>query len=120
MAQDLRQTEAMKQWGQVVARAWSDDAYKQRLLSDPRTVLAEAGLPVPANLQVQVHEATSTHLHLVLPPPLQDEMSDGELDQVAGGAGQSGDGRSIQDIYNPLKNAIVIINPGYHSPTPFE
>src|SRR4051794_9175613 len=88
MAQDPRQQEAMKQWGQVVARAWSDDAFKQRLLSDPRTVLAEAGLPVPANLTVQVHEATPTQLHLVLPPSPRREgeaLSDEELDHVAGG-----------------------------------
>jgi hypothetical protein len=52
-------------------------------------VLAEAGLPVPPNLTVQVHEATPTHLHLVLPPPppgrKEDKLSEAELDQVAGG-----------------------------------
>jgi hypothetical protein len=89
MAQDPRREEAHRQWAQVVARAWSDDAFKQRLLTDPQAVLAEAGLPVPANLQVQVHEATPTHLHIVLPPPppaeLRAKLSDVELDQVAGG-----------------------------------
>jgi hypothetical protein len=79
----------MKQWGQVVARAWSDDAFKQRLLADPRTVLAEAGLPVPENLQLEVHEATPTHLHLVLPqpPPRREgtKLSEADLQQVAGG-----------------------------------
>ena len=85
MAQDP-QPEAMKQWGQVVARAWSDETYKQRLLSDPKAVLAEAGLAVPATLQVQVHEATPTHLHFVLPsPPAGEKMSDEDLDQVSGG-----------------------------------
>src|SRR6478752_450691 len=90
MAQDPQQPEALKQWGQLVARAWSDEAFKQRLLSDPRTVLADAGAQIPPNITVQVHEATPTHLHLVLPPPPlgreQDEMTDTDLDNVAGGA----------------------------------
>jgi len=88
MAQDPQQ-EHMKQWGQVVARAWSDDAYKQRLLSDPKAVLTEAGMSVPTNLQVEVHEATPTHLHLVLPTSPQgrgsDQLSEEDLDQVSGG-----------------------------------
>src|SRR5262249_57099847 len=89
MALDPQQQDAMNQWGRVVARAWSDEAYKQRLLADPRAVLAEAGMAIPANLTMQVHEATPTHLHLVLPPPPPgregDKLSDAELDQVAGG-----------------------------------
>jgi hypothetical protein len=89
MAQDPQQQEQMKQWGEVVARAWSDETYKQRLLSDPKAALAEAGLPIPPNLTVQVHEATPTQFHLVLPPPPRgrdgDKLSESELDQVAGG-----------------------------------
>src|SRR5262245_54175298 len=89
MALNPQQQEAMKQWGQVVTRAWSDEAYKQRLLADPRAVLAEAGLTLPANLTLQVHEATPAHLHLVLPPPPAgregEKLTDAELDQVAGG-----------------------------------
>jgi hypothetical protein len=89
MAQDPRQQEQAKQWGQVVARAWTDEPFKQRLLSDPQAVLAEAGLPVPSNLTVQVHEATPTNLHLVLPPPPLgrhgEKLTEAELDQVAGG-----------------------------------
>jgi hypothetical protein len=89
MAQEPQQPEPTKQWSQVVARAWSDDAFKQRLLADPQAVLAEAGLPVPANLQLEVHEATPTHLHLVLPPPPQgragEKLSEADLEEVAGG-----------------------------------
>jgi hypothetical protein len=59
MAQDPRQQEQARQWGQVVAQAWTDAAYKQRLLADPAAVLAEQGLAVPAGVAVQVHEATS-------------------------------------------------------------
>ena len=89
MAQNPQQQEPGLEWGQVVARAWQDKVFKQRLLSDPKAVLAEAGLPIPPTLEVQVHEATPTHLHLVLPPPPQmradEKLSDAELDQVSGG-----------------------------------
>jgi hypothetical protein len=108
MTQDLRQPEAMKQWGQVVARAWSDETFKQRLLSDPRTVLAEAGLPVPRNSTVQVHETTPTQLHLVLPPP-PDELSDAELDQMAGGVTQHKDNPTQSPVSQPI--ALLFVAP---------
>src|SRR4051794_2851814 len=89
MAQNPQQQEAMKQWGEVVSRAWSDEAYKQRLLTDPKAVLAEAGMPIPSNLQVQVHESSPTQVHIVLPNPPPGHagaaLSEAELDQVAGG-----------------------------------
>jgi hypothetical protein len=89
MAQDPQQQEQAKHWGQLVARAWSDETFKQRLLADPKAVLAEAGVPVPPNVTLQMHEATPTQIHLVLPPPPPerqgDKLSEEELDQVAGG-----------------------------------
>ena len=90
MAQDPQQQERAKQWGQVVARAWSDDAYKQRLQTDPKSVLAEQGIAVPAGVAVQVHEATAEVMHLVLPPPPSDQLDLDRLDQVAGGTDNIG------------------------------
>ncbi len=87
MAQDPQQQERAKQWGQVVARAWADAAYKQRLQTDPKSVLAEQGMAVPAGVAVQVHEATAEVMHLVLPPPPSDQLDLERLDQVAGGTG---------------------------------
>jgi len=85
MSQNPQQQEQMKQWGQVVARAWSDEAFKQRLLADPAAALAEQGLAVPAGVAVQVHEATPAVLQVVLPPPPSDKLDLEHLDQVAGG-----------------------------------
>ena len=76
MAQNPQQQEQLKQWCQVVARAWSDETFKQRLLSDPQAVLAEAGVPVPPNVTLQMHEATPTHVHLILPPPPSERQGD--------------------------------------------
>jgi hypothetical protein len=84
MATDQAQTqEYAKRWGQLVARAWGDEAFKARLL-------AEQGIPVPPGVEVWVHENTATAVHLVLPPGpprVKVELSDAELEAVAGGFG---------------------------------
>jgi hypothetical protein len=71
----------------VIRRAWADPAYKSKLLSDPHGTLAEAGVQVPAGSKVKVVEDTADTRHLVLPvaPPNTGELSDEELEKVAGG-----------------------------------
>ena len=41
-------------WSQIVARAWCDEGFMNRLLSDPRSVLAENDLEVPPGTEVEV------------------------------------------------------------------
>ena len=41
-------------WHQIVARAWCDEGVMRRLLSDPRSVLAEHDLEVPPGTEVEV------------------------------------------------------------------
>ena len=69
----------------LAARARGDAAFKQRLLAEPAAMLAEEGIPVPPGVAVRVHESTPTLVHLALPPKPTDELSDEQLDQVAGG-----------------------------------
>ncbi len=74
--------EYAKQWGQLVARTWSDEAFKQRLLAEPAAVLAEQGIEVPPGMEVRVHENTPTAVHVALPPALSGELSDEQRDQA--------------------------------------
>jgi hypothetical protein len=60
--------EYAKSWGQVVARTWGDEAFKQRLLAAPAPTLAEQGIALPPGLEVRVHENSPTVVHLTLPP----------------------------------------------------
>ena len=71
----------------AIARAWTDGAYKARLVSDPHAALAEAGVEVPVGLTVKVVENTADTQHLVLPvaPGNASELSIEELEKVAGG-----------------------------------
>lgn len=43
----------------LVARAWLDDEFRQRFISDPAAVLAENGLTLPSDVQVRVNQETS-------------------------------------------------------------
>lgn len=79
----------------IVAKAWQDEAYRARLLADPRAVLQEeihADYPevnLPEDLKVTVVAESVGELTLVLPVNPQsvagEALSDESLDQAAGG-----------------------------------
>jgi hypothetical protein len=73
-----------KEWGKVVAKAWSDELFKKRLFADPKTVLTEHGIEVPADVNVKVMEDSGKTFHLIL-PERPSELTVDELSQVAGG-----------------------------------
>jgi hypothetical protein len=54
-------------WHEVSKRAGEDARFKQRLLDDPRGVLAEAGHHIPEDVEVAITELEPGALHLVLP-----------------------------------------------------
>src|SRR5690554_5709356 len=75
-----------KMYAQVIAKAWADDAFKERLIAEPHAALKEMGITVPDGYTVRAMENTSSDFHIVIPPkPDDDELSEDEMDQVAGG-----------------------------------
>jgi hypothetical protein len=79
-------SEQTKLWAQVVARAWSDEAFKARLLADPAAVLKEAGMEVPEGVQFKVVETSARVVPLILPAsPESGELSEEQLAAVSGG-----------------------------------
>jgi len=75
-------------YARVIKRTWSDPDFKARLITDPATVLAEAGIPIPPGVAVKVVEDSARLIHLVLPPHEEaGAMGDEALDLVVGGAG---------------------------------
>lgn len=66
-------------WGQIVAKAWSDDEFKKRLMSDSETVFAEYGIQLPAGTDVMVLQDTPTVRHFVLPVSPAGDLTEEEL-----------------------------------------
>lgn len=81
MASDANRQE--KQFSQIIARAWTDEAFKARLLREPATVLRENGISVPDGVEVRVLENTKKVFHLVLPRRPDGELSEEHLDKVS-------------------------------------
>ena len=79
-----QQDEQAKAYGRVVAKAWADEAFKQRLAADPAAVLKAEGVAVPDGTEVRLVENTDKLLHVTLPAKPAG-LTDEQLDLVAGG-----------------------------------
>lgn len=70
----------------LIAKAQADPAFRQALLKDAKTAIeTEFGIKFPSGMEFKVLEETPMTNYLVLPPALNGELSDDELDAVAGG-----------------------------------
>jgi len=69
--------------GMIIAKAWSDPAFKAKLLTDPQAALQEVGVAVAAGKTVKVVENADRHLHLVLPPKPSGQLSADEADRLS-------------------------------------
>lgn len=75
----------------IRAKADEDEAFRSRLLGNPREAIKEAsGLTVPEGFSINVHEESATEFHLVL-PPAGSRLSDDEMRGAAGGFAPTND-----------------------------
>ena len=70
-----------------IRACWKDEAWKARFMADPKAVLAEFDMDVPANIDVKVVENSDNCVHITMPaaPAGAGGLSDEELSNAAGG-----------------------------------
>jgi len=75
----------------LTVKAWEDEGFRTRLLADPKAAIKEClSIELPDSLIVDVHAEDAENLHFVVPakPAVDmDELSDEDLERIAGGAG---------------------------------
>lgn len=79
---------------EVLDKALVDASFKKMLMADPKGTLTKE-LPdfyIPGDFKVYFHENTEDTMHLVVPALANEseELSEAELDSVAGGGGHKG------------------------------
>ena len=89
--------ELQKAYGKIVVKAWGDEEFKEKLLADPAAVFKDNGIDIPQGVEVKMVEAaTEKVVHFVLPPPpTEAELSEEDLDKVAGGMSYQNQGMQI-------------------------
>ena len=80
-------TEQRNAMAELFAACWKDEALKARFMSDPKAVLAERGIDIPDNIDVNVVENSDNTVHITMPkaPDGSSELSDEELAGAVGG-----------------------------------
>jgi hypothetical protein len=75
-------------WDKIVEQAQKNPKYYQQLLSDPRGLMEkQLGTSIPRNVNIKVLEETAETYYIVLPAIAKEgaELSDSDLEKVAGG-----------------------------------
>ena len=70
----------------ILDRAAHDGEYRALLLDNPRqAIMAIADIRIPDNIEITVHEQSSTNFHMVLPTNRTHQLTEEELATVSGG-----------------------------------
>lgn len=68
--------------GKIIANAWIDLDFKERLVSNPRSVLAEAGLQPPPHIEILVVENTIQEFYVPVPSPWMNTSDTGMMQRL--------------------------------------
>jgi len=72
----------------LIEKCWKDPTFKKQVISDPKGMLErQTGQKLPLEVKVFIHEEDANTLHFSIPPVPANlaELSDEELETVAGG-----------------------------------
>ncbi len=70
----------------IAQKAGENEDFRLALLNDPKSAIEkEFEVTFPEETTIQVHVENSQELHLIIPAQKTDELSDNQLEDVAGG-----------------------------------
>jgi hypothetical protein len=72
----------------LIEKCWKDPEFKKQVIGDPKGMLERhTGQKLPAPIKIFIHEEDANTLHFSIPsaPSNLSELSDDELERVAGG-----------------------------------
>jgi len=72
----------------LVQKCWKDPEFRKQVVSDPKGMLEKhLGRKLPEQVKIFIHEEDANTLHLSIPPAPANlsELSDEDLEKVAGG-----------------------------------
>jgi hypothetical protein len=72
----------------LIEKCWKDPEFKKQVVSDPRGMLEKhTGQKLPPQVNIFIHEEDANTLHFSIPPAPANlnELSDEDLERVAGG-----------------------------------
>ena len=85
MTNDTNPKTAEQMLAHLQAKSVEDADFRNELIADPKaTIASEFGIEIPEEFNVQVHENSLEHFHVVLPP--NPELREEQLQAVGGGA----------------------------------
>lgn len=79
------QEEQQKIWAKIIAKAWSDEEFKQQLFDNPEAVLEEHGIELAEGAKLHLHENRENEVHLTFPLKPTGELSEDQLSSFAAG-----------------------------------
>jgi hypothetical protein len=72
----------------LIEKCWKDPDFKKQVMSDPKGMLERhTGQKLPTQLKIVIHEEDANTVHFSIPPAPSNltELSDLDLEKVAGG-----------------------------------
>jgi hypothetical protein len=81
-----------KMYGEIIKKAWEDEAFKEKLIKDPRGVLKkDFNIDIPEDSELKVLLSNPKLQYLVIPSnPSEDKLSEMTEDEVLAIAAGSG------------------------------